>query len=175
EGGNKTRKLEYLVAEAKAQGADTLVTLGARQSNHCRQTAAAAARCGFRCVLVLRGDPPAGTTGNLLLDRLLGAEVVWSGSRPREKVMDEVVAHEQAAGRRPYAIPLGGSSALGAAAYAIAMKELGDQMASRENAVAGFDRIIFASSSGGTHGGLVAGAFLTGFEGEILGISIDQE
>ena len=176
EGGNKTRKLEYLLAEAKAQDADTLVTLGARQSNHCRQTAAAAARCGLRCILVLRGDPPAGSTGNLLLDRLLGAEVLWSGSRPRETVMDEVVAREQASGRRPYAIPLGGSSSLGAAAYAIAMDEVKDQMASLENQqVARFDRIIFASSSGGTHGGLVAGAYLTGFEGEILGISIDQE
>jgi L-cysteate sulfo-lyase len=176
EGGNKTRKLEYLLAEAKAQGADTLVTLGARQSNHCRQTAAAAARCGLRCILILRGNPPAGSTGNLLLDRLLGAELLWSGNRSREEVMDEVVAREQASGRRPYAIPLGGSSALGAAAYAMAMSELGDQMASLENhKVIRFDRIIFASSSGGTHGGLVAGAFLTGFEGEILGISIDRE
>ena len=176
EGGNKTRKLEYLMADAQAQRADTVVTLGATQSNHCRQTAAAAARCGLRCILVLRGHMPADSTGNLLLDRLLGAEVVWSGSRPREKVMDEVVAREQASGRRPYAIPLGGSSALGAVAYAIAMNELRDQMASLEiQPVAGFDRIIFASSSGGTHGGLVAGAFLTGFEGEILGISIDQE
>jgi D-cysteine desulfhydrase family pyridoxal phosphate-dependent enzyme len=176
EGGNKTRKLEYLLPEAKAQDADTLVTLGARQSNHCRQTAAAAARCGLRCILVLRGDPPAGTTGNLLLDRLLGAEVVWSGSRPRETVMDEVVAREHASGRRPYAIPLGGSSSLGAAAYGIAMRELRDQMASLENQHVGkFDRIVFASSSGGTHAGLVAGAFLTDFEGEIFGISIDQE
>jgi D-cysteine desulfhydrase family pyridoxal phosphate-dependent enzyme len=176
EGGNKTRKLEYLLAEAKAQDADTLVTLGARQSNHCRQTAAAAARCGLRCILVLRGDPPDGNTGNLLLDRLLGAEVLWCGNRPRETVMDEAVAREQASGRRPYAIPLGGSSSLGAVAYAIAMSELRDQMGPLENPhVAKFDRIIFASSSGGTHGGLVAGAFLTGFEGEILGISIDQE
>ena len=102
--------------------------------------------------------------------------MLWSGSRPRETVMDEVVAREQASGRRPYAIPLGGSSSLGAAAYAIAMDEVKDQMASLENQqVARFDRIIFASSSGGTHGGLVAGAYLTGFEGEILGISIDQE
>ena len=175
EGGNKTRKLEYLMADAIAQDADTVVTLGARQSNHCRQTAAAAARCGLRCILVLRGDPPAGSTGNLLLDRLLGAEVVWSGSRPREQVMDEVVAHERASGRRPYAIPLGGSSALGAAAYAVAMDELSDQMARLGQPAARFDRIILASSSGGTHAGLVAGGFLTGFEGEILGISIDQE
>jgi L-cysteate sulfo-lyase len=107
---------------------------------------------------------------------LLGAEGLWSGSRPRETVMDEVVAREEASGRRPYAIPLGGSSSLGAAAYAIAMGEVKDQMASLENQqVVRFDRIIFASSSGGTHGGLVAGAYLNGFECEILGISIDQE
>ena len=169
EGGNKTRKLEYLMAEAIAQGADTVVTLGAAQSNHCRQTAAAAARCGLRCILVLRGDPPAGSTGNLLLDRLLGAELAWSGSRPREQVMDEVVAYEQASGRRPYAIPLGGSSALGAAAYAVAMDELADQMAKLGQPAARFDRIILASSSGGTHAGLVAGGFLTGFDGQISG------
>src|SRR5512136_2843991 len=73
-GGNKTRKLEFSVAEALQQGADTLITLGAVQSNHCRQTAAAAAACGLRCILVLRGQAPAAWNGNLLLDRLLGAE-----------------------------------------------------------------------------------------------------
>src|SRR5512141_987649 len=78
-GGNKTRKLEFSVGEALHQGADTLVTLGAVQSNHARQTAAAAARCGLHCVLVLGGDPPAAENGNLLLDRLLGAEVVFTG------------------------------------------------------------------------------------------------
>src|SRR5512143_1387884 len=80
-GGNKTRKLEFSVGEALRQGADTLVTLGAVQSNHARQTAAAAARCGLRCSLVLGGQPPAVENGNLLLDRLLGAEVVFCGVR----------------------------------------------------------------------------------------------
>src|SRR5574341_194291 len=80
-GGNKTRKLEFLVAYALAQKADTLITLGVAQSNHCRQTAAAAAKAGLRCLLVLRGDEPEETTGNVLLDHLLGAEVVWSGKR----------------------------------------------------------------------------------------------
>jgi D-cysteine desulfhydrase family pyridoxal phosphate-dependent enzyme len=168
-GGNKTRKLELLVADAQLKKADTLVTLGAVQSNHCRQTAAAAAKTGLRCILVLRGHPPAAPEGNLLLDHLLGAEIVWSGDRAREDVMDEVVACEQRSGRSPYPIPLGGSNPLGAAGYAAAMDELAHQTAER------FDRIIFASSSGGTHAGLAAGAVMTGFGGQILGISIDED
>ncbi len=171
-GGNKTRKLEFILPLAVEQGADTLVTVGAAQSNHCRQTAAAAAKYGFRCILVLRGGPPADIDGNLLLDQLLGAELRWSGDRAREAVMDEVVAQERAAGRRPFAIPLGGAPPLGAAGYAIAMLELNDQM---QSAGIRFHRIFFASSSGGTHAGLAAGALLTGFPGQVLGISIDEE
>ena len=171
-GGNKTRKLEFLAADALAQQADTLITLGAPQSNHCRQTAAAAARCGLRCIVVLRGHPPPGVTGNLLLDQLLGAEVRWSGDRTREAVMDEMAAAERAAGRLPYLIPLGGSTPLGAAAYAMAMVELREQM---DTLKLSFDRIVFASSSGGTHAGLVVGADMTGFSGQVLGISVDED
>jgi D-cysteine desulfhydrase family pyridoxal phosphate-dependent enzyme len=167
-GGNKTRKLEFLVAEALGAGADTLVTLGAAQSNHCRQTAAAAARCGLRCILVLRGDPQPENSGNLLLDRLLGAELRWAGPRSREEVMDEVVEQERVAGRKPYAVPLGGSTPLGALAYAKAMEEMVSQ------APDSFDRVVFASSSGGTHAGLMVGAATSGFEGQVLGISIDE-
>jgi len=123
-GGNKTRKLEFLAADAQDRNADTLVTLGSAQSNHCRQTAAAAARCGFRCILVLRGDSPSEHGGNLLLDHLLGAQLVWSGARTREEVMEEVVESERRAGRSPYAIPLGGSTPLGAVAYVHAIEEL---------------------------------------------------
>ena len=173
EGGNKTRKLEFLAADARACNADTLITLGSAQSNHCRQTAAAAARCGFRCILVLRGEAPHALNGNLLLDRLLGARLVWSGSRAREEVMQEIVESERASGRSPYAIPLGGSTPLGAVAYVCAMQELREQMASPQGVRP--DRIIFASSSGGTHGGLAAGAHLFGFGGDVLGISIDEE
>ncbi len=168
-GGNKTRKLEFLVADALSKGADTLITLGAVQSNHCRQTAAAAAKVGLRCILVLRGHPPAEPEGNLLLDHLLGAETRWAGDRSREDVMVEVVEAERAAGRKPYPIPLGGSNPLGAAAYAAAMEELMQQ--TREQ----FDRIVFASSSGGTHAGLAVGAVRTGYRGQILGISVDEE
>jgi len=170
-GGNKTRKLEYLLAEALSHKADTLVTVGAVQSNHCRQTAAAAARAGLRCVLVLRGHPPANINGNLLLDHLLGAELRWTGDRPREAVYAEVVAAERAAGRRVYAIPLGGSTALGAAAYAAAMAELEQQ---REVQSVSFDRILFASSSGGTQAGMVVGAALSALRGgQVLGVSVD--
>src|SRR5438552_12124117 len=104
-GGNKTRKLEFSVAEALRRDADTLVTLGAAQSNHARQTAAAAAACGLRCVLVLNGDAPSTTNGNLLLDRLLGARVVFCGDRDREQAAGEIVAAERAAGHRTYLIP----------------------------------------------------------------------
>lgn len=169
-GGNKTRKLEYLVAEALAQDADSLVTVGAVQSNHCRQTAAAAARAGLRCVLVLRGQPPAETTGNVLLDHLLNAELRWAGDRPRDEVFHEVVAAERAAGRRPYPIPLGGSTSTGAAAYADAVLELKDQLDAQGAAPS---RIVFASSSAGTQAGLVVGVQLAGLTAEVLGISVD--
>ena len=179
-GGNKTRKLEHLVADALEKKADTLITVGAPQSNHARQTAAAAAKFGLRCILVLRGNAPPVTTGNLLLDHLLGAQVIWSGKRSREEVMEEVADEEKAAGRHPYPVPLGGSTPLGAAAYALAMVELKEQI----DAMRGqgefetrpyFDRIIFASSSGGTQAGLVVGAGMTGFRGEVLGISVDED
>jgi D-cysteine desulfhydrase family pyridoxal phosphate-dependent enzyme len=167
-GGNKARKLEFLVGEATAGGFDTLVTIGAPQSNHCRQTAAAAARCNLRCFLVLRGNPQPESTGNLLLDRLLGARIVWSKERSRETVMGEIMEAERAAGHKPYPIPLGGSNGLGAVGYALAMEEFPDRPLKE------FSRIIFASSSGGTHAGMVVGAERTGYKGEVLGISIDE-
>jgi D-cysteine desulfhydrase family pyridoxal phosphate-dependent enzyme len=168
-GGNKTRKLEFLVADAQLKQADTLITVGAEQSNHCRQTAAAAGKVGLRCIVILRGHAPTEAAGNLLLLRLLGAEIRWSGERTREEVMDEVVAKERNEGRNPYPIPLGGSTPLGAAAYAVALEELSRQTSES------FDRIIFASSSGGTHAGLAAGAAIIRFPGRIFGISIDEE
>jgi D-cysteine desulfhydrase len=170
-GGNKTRKLEFLVASAQAEGADTLVTGGAVQSNHCRQTAAAAARYGLQCVLVLRGDPPAETAqGNLLLDHLLGAQARFD-TRPVPEALAAAVEDLRAAGGRPYLVPYGGSNPVGAAGYVAAMEELMEQMAALDQPV---DHILLASSSGGTQAGLAVGARALGFEGQILGISIDQ-
>jgi D-cysteine desulfhydrase family pyridoxal phosphate-dependent enzyme len=169
-GGNKTRKLEFLVADALAQEADTLITCGAAQSNHARQTAAAAARFGMACTLVLRGEEPPQTQGNLLLDRLLGAEVIWSGEEEPPARMQAVAERLRAQGRRPYPIPYGGSNALGACGYVAAMEELLAQCAERD---LHFDCIVLASSSGGTQAGLAVGARALGYEGRILGISVD--
>src|SRR5690349_11881366 len=144
-GGNKARKLRYTCAEALAAGAGTLVTTGAPQSNHARATAATAARLGLGCVLVLAGHAPDSATGNLLLDDLAGAEVVWAGDSPA----DDVAAGE--AGRRAdaFLIPFGGSSATSVAAYAECARELETQAA--------FDRVVVAVGSGATMAGLVAG------------------
>jgi L-cysteate sulfo-lyase len=170
-GGNKTRKLEFLVADALAQRATTLITTGALQSNHCRQTAAAAAKFGLHAVLVLSGEPPEDWTGNLLVDTLLGATVHWTQGREREEAMAEVVEEERAAGRVPYVVPYGGSNAVGATGYVMAMAELMGQLAERGLQV---QRIVFASSSGGTQAGLVVGAKALGFAGRIEGISVDK-
>src|SRR5258706_2811300 len=127
-GGNKTRKLEYLLADAQAQSARTILTGGAAQSNHCRQTAAASARLGLRCVIVLSGEAPTTATGNLLLDELLGAEIVWAGAEARASVMQATYQKELAAGQRPYLIPIGGSNPIGAASYVAAVQELLEQI-----------------------------------------------
>jgi D-cysteine desulfhydrase family pyridoxal phosphate-dependent enzyme len=166
-GGNKTRKLEFLVAEAQEQGAQTLITAGAVQSNHCRQTAAAAARHGLACILVLAGDPPEESSANFLLDQLLGVEVVWADWDSRTEDLHAAFEAAKDAGRKPYLVPYGGSNATGAAAYAFALQELIEQHVNP-------DWIVFPSSSGGTQAGLVAGAFLLKFEGKILGISVDE-
>jgi len=174
-GGNKTRKLEFLLAEAQANGAHTLITAGAAQSNHCRQTAAAAARYGFACTLVLalpagQVEPPSAdlpASGNLLLDRLFGARLVWAQREQRDQALKSTFESAWQAGERPYLIPYGGSSPTGAAAYAFALRELLEQGANP-------DWIVFPSSSGGTQAGLVVGARLFGYSGKVLGISVDE-
>jgi D-cysteine desulfhydrase len=169
-GGNKTRKLEFSVAEALRQGADTLITVGGVQSNHCRQTAAAAARCGLRCFVVLRGHAPSAWNGNLLLDHLLGAQVVFSGDRTREDVAEEIAKEQQAAGHRPLVIPVGASNEVGAVGFVAAMEELDSQLRERK---LGVDRVVFASSSFGTQAGLCVGAKAIGFTGQLAAIAID--
>jgi D-cysteine desulfhydrase len=167
-GGNKTRKLEFLVAEARDQGAKTLISGGALQSNHCRQTSAAAARFGFKCILVLTGDEPKQPSANLLLDELFGAEIVYVAERKdRDRILQETFDHAAKDGLRPYLVPYGGSNATGALAYAFAMKELIEQ-----NLRA--DWVVFATSSGGTHAGLLLGQRVFGYKGKLLGISVDE-
>jgi D-cysteine desulfhydrase len=127
-GGNKTRKLEFLVAEALAQGAKTLITGGALQSNHCRQTAAAAARFGLECILVLNGDMPDQPSANLLLDQFFGAELVTIPDRAlRDQTLQETYDKAVAGGRKPYLVWYGGSSPTGALGYAFAMQEFMEQ------------------------------------------------
>ncbi|MGZ6346335.1 MAG: D-cysteine desulfhydrase family protein [Anaerolineales bacterium] len=166
-GGNKTRKLEFLVAEAQAQKADTLLSAGALQSNHCRQTAAAAAKFGLNCILVLVGEPPAQVSANLLLDQLFGAEVIWVEKSRRDAVLQETFEKASAQGKKPYLVPYGGSSPTGVLGYVYAMQEFIGQKVS-------VDWIVFASSSGGTQAGLLLGARLFGYQGKLLGISIDE-
>lgn len=167
-GGNKTRKLEFLVAEARDQGAKTLISGGALQSNHCRQTAAAAARFGFKCILVLSGDEPEQPSANLFLDKLFGAEIVHVAERrDRDRILQETFDHAAKEGMKPYLVPYGGSSPTGALGYTFAMKELMEQ-----NLQA--DWIVFATSSGGTHAGLLLGQRIFGYKGKLLGISIDE-
>jgi D-cysteine desulfhydrase len=170
-GGNKTRKLEFLLSDAIARGADTILTAGAAQSNHCRQTAAAAARAGIPCELILGGAPQDVPQGNLLLDLLLGAKVHWTSRDRRLERMEERAAELRAAGGKPYVIPYGGSNGIGAAAYAAAMAEAVGQM-HRNNLTAA--RVIVASSSGGTQAGLCLGAKISRYGGTVTGVSIDK-
>lgn len=166
-GGNKIRKLEYLLAEAQANGARTIITAGAVQSNHCRQTAAACAHLGFDCILVLSGEKPPVPTGNLMLDHLFNAKIVWATLQSRDQILEDTFREAWSSGQRPYKIPYGGSNTTGASAYVFAMKELIDQGLYP-------DWIIFASSSAGTQAGLEVGARLFSFKGKLMGISVDE-
>jgi len=167
-GGNKVRKLALVAAQARAENADTLITAGGVQSNHARATAAAAARLGMRAVLVANGTPPARKTANALLDELLGAQVVYVGSREeRMPKVQELAASLRAEGRRPFAIPIGASTPLGALAFALAVAELVDQMPAP-------DVIVHSTSSGGTQAGLVAGCRLLGLPTRVIGVSADD-
>ena len=167
-GGNKVRKLALFAAQARAENADTLVTAGGVQSNHARATAAAAARLGMRAVLVANGTPPARKTANALLDELLGAEVVYVESRQeRMPKIQELAASLRTEGRRPFAIPIGASTPLGAIAFALAVAELVDQLPAP-------DVIVHSTSSGGTQAGLVAGCRLLGLPTRVIGVSADD-
>lgn len=175
-GGNKARKLEYLMASAREQRADTIVTFGGVQSNHTRMTAAAARRLGMGCHLILAGSPPEEIAGNLLLDRLLGATLTFLCLTPAqltparvEEAFREAVERLRSEGRRPWRIAPGGSSPEGVLGYRHAHEEILEQ-----SRAAGFTptRIVTAFGTGGTLAGLVLGSLLAGRPCGILGFSV---
>jgi D-cysteine desulfhydrase len=170
-GGNKTRKLEFLIAEALASGCDTIITGGAAQSNHCRQTAAAAAIYGLECHLVLGGSCPKTLNGNLLLDQLLNSHIHWKDSMRKGENMAELADKLRSEGKNPYLIPYGGSNPTGTLGYVIAVKELSLQAMELGHS---FTHTVFASSSGGTHAGILTGKNLYRQQFEVLGIAIDK-
>jgi 1-aminocyclopropane-1-carboxylate deaminase/D-cysteine desulfhydrase len=168
--GNKVRKLELLLGDAVRRGVDTVVTSGAAQSNHARATAAACARLGLRCHLVLEGSDTA-PTANLLLDRLFGADLIptgpvgWEGLEARAAAEAERLRES---GARVALLPLGGSTPLGALGFALAYLELGAQLVERGVAA---EAIVHASTSGGTHAGLLAGRAIAGGGPTVLGVA----
>ena len=170
-GGNKTRKLEFLLGDAISKKCDCVITGGAAQSNHCRQTAAAAAMSGLECHLALGGDEPDSYTGNLLLDKLFDAKIHWCGEFRKGEKIPEIYSELQREGKKPYIIPYGGSNSTGALGFVEAVKEIKSQSDQKKIKI---DRVIFASSSGGTHSGLLAGNELYKFDAKMTGIRIDK-
>lgn len=177
-GGNKARKLEFLIADALDQDATVVITTGAVQSNHARMTAAAARAAGLDVVLVLTGDEERPPQGNLLLDRLFGATIHYlpppadptlATNAEEEAKVAEVVADLSARGQRPYVIPIGGSSGVGVLGYALGTSEITEQLtAAGETPV----RLYYASGSRGTQAGLVLGARLCGAPYEPYGVAV---
>jgi D-cysteine desulfhydrase family pyridoxal phosphate-dependent enzyme len=170
-GGNKARKLEYLVEAAKREGADILLTLGAPQSNHCRMTAAAARAAGMDAHLIFNGSPIEEVQGNMLLDRLFGATWSFSPGRPSAETMAEAAEQLRAAGRRPYVIPGGGSNGLGALGYVRCGFELTEQLSERGERPR---YVVCAGGSCGTLSGLTLGLALSGNEAQLAAVSISR-
>ena len=169
-GGNKTRKLEYLLGDALTKGCDAIITAGAAQSNHCRQTAAAAAKLGIECHLLLGGESSDEPQGNLLLDRIFGCHIHWTKEHRKGEDIEQICAQLKVARRQPYIVPYGGSNELGAIAFAAAASELHQQCGERA-----FTHIVFASSSGGTQAGLMLGKQMLGERYQLVGIRIDKD
>lgn len=177
-GGNKTRKLEFLVADALAQGCDTLITCGAPQSNHCRLTLAAAVKEGLKCRFVIEERIPGSyrddANGNHFLFGLYGVEAITpvpAGTNLVER-MQAIAAELAREGRKAYVIPTGGSNALGGLGYVVCAQELQQQTSDRGIT---FDRVVVASGSSGTHGGLVAGFVGNRIQVPILGIGVSRD
>ncbi len=170
-GGNKARKLEFLMGQARAEGADVVITVGAVQSNHCRMTAAAAKRLGLDAIVVLNGEEPQSRQGNLLLDSIFGAEiriVQTDDDYILMGVVEDLARQLRRDGRHPYIIPRGGSNALGAAAYLEASLEM---LAQANSLGIRVDAIVHASTSGGTQSGLYTGTKMTESGVQVIGIS----
>lgn len=171
--GNKVRKLEYLVADARSRGADTLISCGGIQSNHCRATSIAAAQLGLSCRLLLRGEAPQDVDGNLLLDRMAGAEVEFISEEKYaanvdaelQRIADDVISN----GKVPYIIPEGGSNPVGAWGYVNAAFELKKQCS--EIGISP-KRLVCATGSGGTHAGLWLGVKLAGWDVEVISMTV---
>ena len=166
--GNKIRKLEYLLYNAREKGCDTLITCGGVQSNHCRATVAVAVRMGFACHLILRGEEPAVPNGNLFIDRILGATTAFY-TREAFKNLPEIerdtVAMLEKEGRRPYLIPMGGSNATGSLGYIRMVGELADGSET-------FDAVYCALGSGGTYAGMMIGLKHYGIPSRLRGIAV---
>lgn len=176
--GNKIRKLEYVLAEARARGADCVLTCGGAQSNHCRATALAAARLGLGCTLLLRTADPAAPPpleANSLLDRLAGARLVWVSPeeyRGREAVFARQAEALERAGHRPYIIPEGASDALGAWGYIRAMAELAADIARLDETEPKSTTVVHATGSGGTGAGLVLGRLILDLDVRVVGVNV---
>ncbi len=167
-GGNKVRKLEYLMGEGHRQGCRTVITLGGPQSNHARMTAAAASKMGWEAILVLQGEPPPEEQGNILLDGLLGARIVWTGTEERSDVFQRVEEELRQKEKKFLSIPLGGSNALGALGYLQAAEEIAQ---AQEKLGVNFDYIVAGAGSGGTHAGLLVGKYMYDLSARIMGIA----
>ena len=176
-GGNKTRKLEYLLADAQLKGADSLVTIGGLQSNHARQTAAAAAKFGLDCELVLEDVPGTPKTdyynnGNLLLDNILGANIHYlTESEDAQQYSSELLEQLKSAGKKPYFIPVGGSNVIGSLGYVRCAMELLEQIKQMQLRI---EQIVLASGSAGTQAGLLAGLIACGSDIKVLGINVSR-
>ena len=173
-GGNKTRKLEYVVGDAKANKADTLVTVGGVQSNHCRQTASVAASMGLRCILLLGGEEPETYTGNLLLNRFMGAEMKFFPDESYITLntrMDEIMNTLIEFGLTPYAIPAGAAMPVGVIPYAKAMEELKEQFKPYNTFP---EKMVVAVGTGGTQAGMIIGAHMLNLDVDIIGITVSE-
>lgn len=170
-GGNKTRKLEYLMEDALQKNCDTIITAGAQQSNHCRQTAAACAKLNLKCHLLLGGFEPKVFTGNLLLSKQLGANIHFTGDNRKGEDIDVLFKKLIEQNLIPYVIPYGGSNLIGALGFVNAVKELKEQLDEEKIKI---DAIFFASSSGGTQAGLLLGKQLYKLNAALYPIAIDK-